>query len=109
MEYKSKTNVVFCTMADPSSTKEGVFYSDLCRRFPITSSRINKDIYFMYVYCCNVILATAINNRSNKEMIRYFSELTTDLKSCKINPGLHFMDNEAPTALKMTMTIMDIN
>ena len=62
----------------------------------------------MYVYYCNTILTTETNNRSDKEMIRAFTELTTDFKSRGINPGLHFMDNEASTDLKMAMTTMDI-
>ena len=49
-----------------------------------------------------------MKNRSDKEMMWDFSELTEDLKSCGINQGFHFMDNEASTALKMTMTTMDI-
>ena len=49
----------------------------------------------MYVYNCNSILTTEMNNRSDKEIIRAFTELTTDLKSRKINPGLHLMENES--------------
>ena len=41
-------------------------------------------------------------------MIRAFTELTEDLKIHGINPGFHFMDNEASKALKMTMETMDI-
>ena len=41
-------------------------------------------------------------------MIRAFTEFTTDLKICGINPGLHFMYNKAPTALEIEMTNMDI-
>ena len=61
----------------------------------------------MYVYDCNAILTTEMKNISDKEMIRDFTELTEYLKSHKINPGLHFMDNEASTALNMTMTTMN--
>ena len=42
LEYKSKTNVVFCTTVNPSTTKEGKLYSDLCGCSPTTSSRGNK-------------------------------------------------------------------
>ena len=34
----------------------------------------------MYVYDCNAILTAEIKNRSDKEMIREFAELTEDLK-----------------------------
>ena len=73
LEYKTKTNVVFCTTVDPGTTKKGKFYSYLCGRLPTTSSRVNKYIYVMYVYDFNTILTKATNNRSNKEMIRAFS------------------------------------
>ena len=63
----------------------------------------------MYVYDCNYILITAMKNRSDKEMIQDFKKSNTDLKSCGINPVLHFMDNKESTALKMAMPTMDIN
>ena len=49
-----------------------------------------------------------MKNRSDKETIRDFTSLTEDLKSRGINPGFHFMENEAYTALKLTMTTMKI-
>ena len=62
----------------------------------------------MYVYDCNTILTTAINNICDKEMIRDLTELATDLKICGINPGFHFMGSEASTALKTEIKTMDI-
>ena len=62
----------------------------------------------MYVYDCNVILTTLMKNISDKEMVQAFTYLTEDLKNCGINSGFHFMDNEASTALKITMTSMNI-
>ena len=55
----------------------------------------------MYVYDYNAILTTAMKNRRNKEIIRTFTELIEDLKSPRINPVFHFMDNEASQALKL--------
>ena len=62
----------------------------------------------MYVYDCNVILTLEMKNRSDIDMIQAFTELTGDLKSFGIKLGFHFMENEAPTTLKMAMTTMDI-
>ena len=62
----------------------------------------------MYMYDCNAILTTETKNRSDNEIIRAFTSLTGDLKSRGINPGFHFMDNEASTALEMTTTTMNI-
>ena len=66
MEDKSKKNVFFFTTIDPSTKNEGNVYSDLCRRFPTTSSRGNEYIYIMYEYDCNAILTTAMKNEKNK-------------------------------------------
>ena len=49
-----------------------------------------------------------MNNMSDKDMVRAFIELTTDLKSRGFNPGYHIMDNEDSTELKNIMTIMEI-
>ena len=49
-----------------------------------------------------------MNNSSDKEIIRAFTEFTEYFKSCGIKPGFHFMDNEASTALKIKMTSMNI-
>ena len=54
----------------------------------------------MYVYYGNAILMLAKKNKSDKEMIQDFPELTEYLKICGINSELHFMDNEESTALK---------
>ena len=60
------------------------------------------------MYDCNTTLTTATKNRSDKEMIRAFMGLTEDLKSHRINPGFHLMDNEASIALNMKMKTMNI-
>ena len=52
----------------------------------------------MYVYDCNDILTTDMKNGSDKEIIRAFADLTEDIKRCRINPGLNFIDNEAYAA-----------
>ena len=45
---------------------------------------------------------------NDKDMIRALKYLTEDLKIREIHPGFHFMDNEPSTALKLTMTTMNI-
>ena len=81
LEDNITTNLVYCTTVEPSTTKEGKIYSYICRRLPTTSSMGNKYIYVMYVYDCNAILTTSMNNRSDKEMIKAFTPLNEDLKS----------------------------
>ena len=63
----------------------------------------------MYIYDCNAILKTSINIRSDKYIIRDFTELTTDFKICGINPGLHTMDTKASTEFKSFITTVYIN
>ena len=91
LEDKWKTNVFFCTAVEPSTTKEGQNYSDLCVSFPITPNKGNKYIHVMYVYIFNGILMMEMKNRSDKEMIRDFSECNIDLKINGMNPGFHFI------------------
>ena len=49
-----------------------------------------------------------MNNSSHKEIIRAFTELTTELKNHEFNPKVHIVNNEAYTALKNKMTTMEI-
>ena len=108
LEDKIKKNVLYCTTVDPSTTKEGNIYSDICGSFPTTSSRGNKYIYVMYVYDCNSILTELMNHIIDKDMIIVFISLTEDSKIRGIHPGFHFMDNKASTALKLIMMTMNI-
>ena len=78
------------------------------RNFPHDFKQRGVYIYVMYVYDYNAIINTSMNNRSDKDIIRAYTSLTKVLKIRGINPGLHFMDNEASTALKLTMTNMNI-
>ena len=50
------------------------------------SNKGNRYIYVLYVYNCNVILTDPMKNRNDKEMIREFIDLVTDLKTCGFNP-----------------------
>ena len=58
LDEKCKTDVVFCNTMDPSTTKEGEIYSNLCGCLPITPNKGNKYIcdvcirfYFHYGNC----------------------------------------------------------
>ena len=77
--------------------------------FPHNFTKGGKYIYVIYVYDCNDILNIETKYRSDKETIRAFTFLTEYLKSRGIQPGFHFMDNEASTALKLTMMTKKIN
>ena len=49
-----------------------------------------------------------MKNRSEKEMMQNFRNLTKDMKSRGIKPGFHFIDDEASTALDTTMNPINI-
>ena len=68
LEDKYKTNAVFYTTVDPSTTKEETFYSDLCRCFPSTPQKVNKYIYINHLYDCNTNITTTVNNRVYKDI-----------------------------------------
>ena len=64
------------------------------------SNKGNIYIYVMYVYDYNSIMKAPMKNRSDKEIICAFTELTKDLKTRGLNPIFHVMDNEASTEIK---------
>ena len=67
---------MFYTTVKPSATKEGNVYSDIWGRFLASLSIGNKYIYVMYVYDFNAIQIIAINDGSDMENIKKFTELT---------------------------------
>ena len=62
----------------------------------------------MYVYGWNTFLANQTKKRSDKDIIRYFVELTAYFERRGINPGFHIMDNKASTEFKNSRTTIDI-
>ena len=49
-----------------------------------------------------------MKNRSDREMIHAFTELTIDLKIRGFYPGFHIIENEASTARKKAITTKNI-
>ena len=49
LEYKRKTNVVFCTSMDPSKTKEGIFYCGICGQTPPHKSEKQINIHHLFI------------------------------------------------------------
>jgi hypothetical protein len=48
----------------------GLIFSDQTGRFPITSSRGNKDIMVVYDYDYNAILTEPLTSRTEMELLR---------------------------------------
>jgi hypothetical protein len=81
----------------------GQIATDLTGRFPSTSSRGNKDIFILYDYDSNAILAEPMKNRSDTEHLRAYNKLHQYLVLRGFKPLLQKMDNEASTALKRSI------
>ena len=51
-------------------------------------------------------MRTPIKNKSDKDMVRAFTRLTTNLKIREFNPGFYIMYNEASPSFKNSVTAM---
>ena len=75
-------------------------YSSQTGRFPVTSSCGHKCILILYDYASNAILAEPLVNRSKTTQMKAYKKLFDTILLRGIKPQLHFMDNEASTAVK---------
>jgi hypothetical protein len=94
-----RTNVVFANIFEPT----GQIYTDLPGRFPIRSNRGNQNIFVLYDYDSNAILAEPMKNRTDRKMVRAFKHLHAYLCDRGLRPKLQKLDNEALTALQHVM------
>jgi hypothetical protein len=80
---------------DPTSKS----YSDLTGRFPIHSNQGN--LYVLLIYLCNenAIIVEPLKNRSEGEQLCAYQTLLQRIPKSQ-QPRIHWMDNEASTALK---------
>ena len=91
-----QSNVVSMKMVEI----KGKMFSDQTGRFSITSSKGNKYIMVMYDNDSNAILAEAIKNRSQQEIVRAQKKLHDYLTSRGFRPLVQILDNECPDKLK---------
>lgn len=94
---EEKTNKVFASYL--ATDTEGVMYTDLKGKFPVTSIDGYKYILVLYHYDTNVILTKPLRNRSDQETLRAYKELYNELNQNVFNIKLHIMDNESSKAL----------
>jgi len=106
-DVTTRTNLVYATILDPTDPT-GNIYTDLCGRFPILSSQGNKYIFVLYDYDSNAILARAMKNRSDSEMVKVFTELADYLTTRGFKPQYQVLDNEASKALKKAIVGQNI-
>eukprot|EP00978_Attheya_sp_CCMP212_P013058 scaffold32606_cov75-Attheya_sp.AAC.1 len=107
-DLNTRTNLCYATIVDPTDPT-GNICTDLCGRFPILSAaQGNKYIFVLYDYDSNAILARAMKNRSDSEMVRVFTELADYLTTRGFKPQYQVLDNEASKALKKAITGQNI-
>ena len=78
----------------------GKLYTDLTGRFPVQSSRGHKYILVAYNFDSNSIHVKPLKSRHNNDIVKAYEEIYTTLTSRGLKPQLHWLDNEASTALK---------
>jgi hypothetical protein len=79
-------------------------YSDQTGRFPVTSSKGNKEIMIVYDYDSATILAEPIKNRTDNELLRAYSKLHQYSTDQGLKPQLQKLDNKCSEALKQFMS-----
>jgi hypothetical protein len=77
-------------------------YSDLTGRFPLHSSHGNLYVLVLYLYDSNAILVEPLKNRSEGEQIKAYENILQRIPT-EQQPKIHWMDNEASTALKQLL------
>ena len=82
----------------------GKLYTDLTGRFPVQSSRGHKYILVAYNFDSNSIHVKPLKSRHDHDTIKAYEEIYTMLTSRGLKPQLHWLDNEASTALKNYIT-----
>ena len=87
----------------------GTVYTDLTRKFAVTSISGHKYLMLLYHYDSNGIIFQPMKNRSDIEAMRVYEDMYNYLISCNYKPKLNIMDNEASTAVKRYITNANVN
>ena len=95
---EDKAEEVFASYLAADSN--GLIYSDLTGKFPVTSMQGNKYILLVYHYDSNSIIVRPLKNRSDKETLEMYDDIYKELTRKGFQPKLHILDNEASRALK---------
>ena len=79
---------------------EGKIFTDQTGRFPVTSSRGNKYIMVLYANDSNAILAEAMKNRTQEEIVRAQEHLHQILTDRGFKHHIQILDNECSDKLE---------
>ena len=94
---EAKTNNVYVVYF--VSYGDGILYSHLTIKFPVTSLEGNKYILVLQHYDSNGILTKALPNFFDEEITQTCNKFFTFLKSKGFSPILNVLNNEASAAV----------
>jgi hypothetical protein len=86
----------------------GQIYTDQTGRFPVVSSKGNKDIIILYDYDSNAILAKPIKDCTAHELLKAFQSMEQELVARGLKRKLMKLDNEESKMLKDYLYQQDI-
>ena len=78
----------------------GKVYTAQTRRFPVRSSAGNHYNLVLYNYDSNAILTEALKTRQGPELLKAYTKIIKYLQMRGFHPRLHWLDNEASSAMK---------
>ena len=78
---ETHSNHVFTDIINPQQW----IATNLTRRFPVTSNRVNKYLFILYNYDSNCVLVLPMKNSIDKEFIRVFQDLHGHLTTRSLN------------------------
>ena len=88
---EARSNQVFTKIINPQQR----ITTDLTGRFPFTSNRVNKYLFFLYEYDINIILVLPMKFVMDKEVACVFQDLHEHLTTRLLKPNYKWLDNEA--------------
>ena len=80
--------------------KEGTIYADSTGKFPITSIHGMTEMFIMYDWTSNAILATPIKEAKAEKIVECFKQNITYLATRGFKPVYNIIDNVATKAIK---------
>ena len=66
-------------------------------------------LFVAYIYKCNYIIVRTMKSRKDKEMVRTFQDIYSEVKAKGHKPALHVLDNECSKAVRQYITSEDTN
>ena len=79
--------------------REGTIYADLTGKFPITSIHGMTDMFIMYNWKSNAILATPIKESKAETIVECFKNNITYLSKRGFKPVYNVIENVATNAI----------